>query len=241
MWLEQPPAPNAPPKAATALEMAIYEFEKKCDAYHATQYSPSLSNESPQERDKRLREWREAREHLEQERRRINTLASIEDGLVKYRMEFNALTSSQRLERMRKEKHHPTKVLARHLLAEGEPKPSLQHVAHHLIPGKGRCKQKNLLAARIKLHLSGIRINDPRNGVWIPNLKTHKNHWATPEAPTHKSIHGVNYEHWISVQFLPIPPGPTFVAKLRDVKMKIKSGTYPVKIESPKDPLWSGK
>lgn len=241
MRLEQPSAPDAPPKAATALELAIYEFEKKCDAHHATMCLPTPANETPQEREKRLRDWHEAREHLERERRRINTLANIEDGLLEYRKEFNVLTSSQRLAQMTQEQHHPTTLLAKHLTATGEPKPSKQHAAHHIVPGKGRWKQSKLLLVRLKLHQSGIRINDPRNGLWLPNLKKDKGHWATPQLPVHKSVHGINYEQWVSTELGFIPTGTPFEHKLRGIKTNLKNGVYPIKIEESKDPDWSGK
>ncbi|MFC6632791.1 AHH domain-containing protein [Microbulbifer taiwanensis] len=241
MKLEQPPAPAAPPKAATHLETAIYEFEKKCDTYHASQCAPVPTNEAQAEREKRLKEWNEARAFLAQERHKINTLASIEAGLQKYREELNILTSSERLEKMRKELHHPASKLAKHLVAAGEPKPSIDHVAHHIVPGKGRWRQKQLVDIRIQLHMTGVRINDPKNGIWLSDPKNSKGHWATPDSPSHKSIHGTNYEVWLVAQLGRIPAGRVFEAKLRALKSKMKDGTYPVKIEQPKDSQWDGR
>lgn len=241
MKYEQPPAPNAPPKAATALEMAIYNFEKKCDEYHAKKCVPPVTKETPEQQEKRIKEWSEARDFLERERLKINTLASMEAGLAKYRTELGILTSSERLERMRKEKHHPTKVLAKHMTAEGEPKPSKQHAAHHIIPGKGRWMQDRMTDIRLRMHLSGIRINDPRNGVWLPSTKDSKGHWATPDSPTHKSIHGINYETWLTARLNRVPTGAVFETKLKTIKLNIKNGTYPIKIEQAKDSSWNGR
>jgi len=52
------------------------------------------------------------------------------------------------------------------------PKPSANHTAHHIVPGKG--KTKGAVRARIRLHLYGIRINDPGNGVWLPTYSKRK-------------------------------------------------------------------
>jgi hypothetical protein len=241
MIYEQPPAPNAPPKAATALEMAIYNFEKKCDDYHAKACGPVSANETAEQRDKRLKEWSEARAFLDRERLKLNTLASMEAGLVKYREELGILTSSERLEQMSKEKHHPATKLSKHLIAGGEPRPSVEHVAHHIIPGKGRWRQPQILDVRMRLHMTGIRINDSVNGVWLSDKKNSKGHWATPKSPTHKSIHGTNYEVWLIRQLGGSPAGRVFEAKLKALKSKIKNGTYPIKIEQPKDNHWDGK
>lgn len=241
MYYEQPPAPEAPPKAATALETAIYEFERKCDKYHGLESTPAPDGETKEQRDKRLKSWNEAREFLARERLQINTLASIEAGLKKYREELNILTSSERLEKMRKEKHHPARKLAKNLVAGGEPKPSVHHVAHHIIPGKGRWRQTQLVDIRLQLHLSNIRINDSKNGLWLSEPKESKGHWATPDSPAHKTIHGTNYEVWIVAQLGRIPAGKIFEAKLRSLKHKMKDGTYPVKIEQPKDSEWDGR
>lgn len=241
MKYEQPPAPSAPPKSATPLEMAIHDFEQKCDHHHSQTCSKPPSNETPKKRDQRLKEWNEARAFLDNERLKINTLASVEAGLAKYRAELGILTSSERLEKMRSEKHHPTKVLAKHMTAEGEPKPSMQHAAHHIIPGKGRWLQDRITDIRLNLHLSGVRINDPVNGVWLPDAKKDKGHWATPEAPVHKSIHGTNYQTWLTARLSRIPAGPIFKAKLNTIKVNISNGTYPVKIEQAKDASWNGK
>ncbi|MFT7562016.1 MAG: hypothetical protein ACI93R_003950 [Flavobacteriales bacterium] len=238
---EQPCALEAPPKAATVLELAIYNFEKKCDAHHSKAPTLTANGETGADKERRFKEWSQARDHLNQERHKINTLASMEAGLIKYREECNILTSSERLEVMRVEKHHPAKNLAKYLVAAGEPKPSLTHVAHHIVPGKGRWRQPQLLDIRLQLHMAGIRINDPRNGLWLSDPKNSKGHWATPESPTHKSVHGTNYEVWLVRQLGRLPAGKVFEAKLRALKNKMKNGTYPVKIEQPKDSEWNGK
>ena len=68
-----------------------------------------------------------------------------------------------------------------------------------------------------------------------------KGHWATPDALTHKSVHGVNYEVWISKQLRLTPAGDMLTKRLNLLKTGIKNGTYPVKIEEAKDPNWDGR
>ncbi len=45
---------------------------------------------------------------------------------------------------LRREKHHPTKVLARNLTAVGEPKPTVEHHPIILFLGKGNIKTSRL-------------------------------------------------------------------------------------------------
>lgn len=238
---KQPEAPCAPPKAATPLEQAIYEYERRCDTYFTKISSSTPAGETPTQKERRLEEWSKERGHLEAERRKVLTLASMEEQLAKYRSEFGISTSSEVLTQMLNEAHHPTKQLAKFMATEGEPKPSTKHAAHHIVPGKGRWKQSDMLAVRINMHASGIRINDPKNGAWLPIPKNSKGHWATPDAPSHKSVHGVNYEVWISKQLRLTPAGDMFTKRLALLKTGIKNGTYPVKIEEAKDPNWDGR
>lgn len=71
-------------------------------------------------------------------------MANAEEKLAEYRAEYGILTSSERLAEMRKEKHHPAKTkLGTNLIANHEPQPSTGHVAHHIVPGKGRWRQQN--------------------------------------------------------------------------------------------------
>lgn len=81
------------------------------------------------------------------------------------------------------EKHHPKKVLAGFMRADGRPQPGANFTAHHLVQGRGRTERAAM--ARVTLHFYNIRINDPDNGVWLPRTKNDRGHCAMPNAPAH--------------------------------------------------------
>lgn len=80
------------------------------------------------------------------------------------------------------EEHHRADALEKFMRAVPIPKPSRNHTAHHIVPGKG--KTQYAYRARVRIHLFGVRINDPDNGVWLPTLGIRRtgpcrNHWDT--------------------------------------------------------------
>ncbi|CCO44476.1 hypothetical protein VIBNISOn1_1140002 [Vibrio nigripulchritudo SOn1] len=142
-----------------------------------------------------------------------------------------------------KEKHHPTKKLAKNLTASGEPKPTVDHEAHHIVPGKGRYKQAAMESARLTLHMHQIGVNDPKNGVWLMNFKRNIDlNWADPKSPPHRSIHRYNYETWIQDNFSSATMTKQMVnASLIRIKSRLKDGSYPPKIMMKKDVNWKGE
>lgn len=99
-----------------------------------------------------------------------------------------------------------------------------------------------MLLARLNLHSHGIGINDPFNGAWLINfMKNKEQDWATQEAPPHRKLHRYNYETWIAANFSDKNmPKPIFLNKLKNVKVLIKTGTFPTKVLEKKDELWKG-
>lgn len=236
MRIQQPDAPNSPPKFASPLEMAIFNFEQQAKQHHKLKVK-DINNLSVTESANFQKKLESDLEHLQRERDRLTLLASLQAQVESYREKNLKAPPTQLLE----EEHHPTEKLAEHLRAVGEPKPSDRHDAHHIIPGKGRWRQKPLITARLNLHLHGVGINDPFNGVWLPRNKADRGHWATPKAPAHKEIHRFNYETWIVSKFANSTlPKSAFLANLRGVKQVLKYGGFPDKIVAPKDANWSG-
>ncbi len=93
------------------------------------------------------------------------------------------------------------------------------------------------------MHLHRVGINDPRNGVWLMNfLSNAKYNWADPQSPAHRSLHRYNYETWISTNFARKKVEKKhFEARLFQVKMNLKKGTYPEKVMGKKDKNWTGR
>ncbi|MCX2834475.1 AHH domain-containing protein [Microbulbifer thermotolerans] len=235
--VQQPPAPNAPPKAPNPLELAIYEFEKKAREYHQSLAQKAPKDETPEQTAARRAALQRDLDHLKSERTRIVHMTQIQRQLEEYRERCR--NSSP--EELAREPHHPTDDLVINMAAAGEPKPSPYHDAHHIIPGKGRWRQDEIAQARTNLHLAGIGIQDPQNGVYLPRDKAHKGHWSAPKAPAHKEIHRYNYETWIFAKFSEPLPTIAFEAALLMVKTQLKTGEHPKEILKPKDPAWNGQ
>ena len=232
--IPKPERPNNP----SPLELAIYNYEVKAREFHIEKAKIATDDEPASGKKLRIlkseRDW----EHLRLERRKIAAHIMLQEELVEYRTS----NKSKSVKELSKESHHPTGKLARNLTATGEPKPTVMHEPHHIIPGKG-CHQKvEMAVARMNLHAHGIGINDPLNGVWLRNFaKNTPDDWATPDSPAHRPIHTYNYETWINERFSNDNlPESVFLSRLQTVKREIKSGTHPQKILQSKDTNWTG-
>lgn len=229
--LKKYPHPERPANPSS-LEMAIYNFELKAKLFHD-------ENNKNNPDSAKLKKLTTDYEHLQKEKKRIESVLIAQSALAAYR-ESNRLASTETL---LDEEHHPTDSLAKHLFAVGEPKPTKQHEAHHIISGKGRYNQEAMLRARLNLHMVGVGINDPFNGIWLINFVKNKAHdWATPESPPHRKIHRYNYESWIggTLGTTTVTSKEQFLNKLRNVKIKIRIGLIPSKVFEKKDELWKG-
>lgn len=183
----------------TPLDKAINEYQKKADEYYKKKLE--IDKLPPDARKVRQQELNNAKQFLEHQRMNAESYASIQAGLDKYRdkgREITKGTSAEKdtkLEELIQEPHHPASVLAQLLVADGRPKPSGQHSSHHIVPGIGKSREANL--ARVYMHLLGIQINDPDNGVWLPMYKKHTPHWTMPDAKGHLEYHTIGYENWV--------------------------------------------
>lgn len=219
------------PAGATALEMAIYNYELKAQAYH----NAKGQNATKQELARLEADYL----HLQKEKKRIKSVVVAQTALDAYRNKCGLASADDLLE----EGHHPTGDLAKYLFAVGEPKPSNLHEAHHIISGEGRYNKVAIMDARLNLHLVGIGINDPHNGIWLINFVKNKAiDWSTPDAPPHRKIHRFNYETWIGAALGEnmATDKTVFLNKLRNTKMLIRTGMLPARIFEKKDELWKG-
>lgn len=186
--LQYYPKPERP-QDPTPLEMAIYNYELKAKSYYDRQ-----ANEDSICMEKMNRDYI----HLQSEMKRIESLCAAQEALAAYR----SSNESKIPDELRKEPHHPTTKLAKFLTAVGEPKPTVNHEAHHIICGVGRFLKARMALARLNLHNHGMGINDPLNGVWLCNTeKNKKDDGATPDSVPHRRIHRKNYETWITSSF----------------------------------------
>jgi len=217
----------------TPLEAAIRGYEQQAKNYYQSKKSPVPA--SPEERLKKEQELASTLQHLNNERIRLSSLAQVEAGLELYRAAGREQADQDPFE-MLNEKHHPTKVLAKHMRADGRPQPSERHSPHHLVQGKGR--HPRTADVRLRLHLYGIRINDPDNGAWMPRTKADKGHWSMPYSPAHSEIHTFNYETWANFLLLHLDSEQTIRSALVRIRSLLRDGKQPEQVTQQKDPNW---
>lgn len=181
----------------TPFEAALQNYENMAKDYYAKTQDRTLTEKQRQE------ECKKALDCLERERARISTLSDIQTQLEAYREQGLKATTGSLPERadaigmISNEKHHPAEVLEKYMRAEGMAKPSPQHTAHHIVPGKGKLKVL-ITNTRMHLHKHGIRINDPANGVFLVHLDKDTPHWSMPNSRGHLKYHTHEYEQWMS-------------------------------------------
>lgn len=182
------------------LDIALDNYDIQASRYY--KQLNELEKSPTNVRDERKKALEVTKRHLEGQRMTSEAMASVQAKLDTYREEGRQLvsirgdTGIQGRRKLQDEKHHPTYKLGRYMLADGKPKPSPQHAAHHIVPGKGRTPEAYL--ARTHMHIRGIRINDPDNGVWLPRARQFTPHWSMPQAPAHLQCHTNEYEYKVS-------------------------------------------
>lgn len=190
----------------TPLEMAIHSYEEAArrtlNRYETLAKSHS-ANDTTKTEVVRKKELAECLGFLELERLKLEKIADVQGQLAAYRESAMASTRGtakdrdQALRRLNAEKHHPTGYLEAFMRAEGIPKPSAKHTAHHIVPGKGKDPVING-RTRLHLHRFGIGINDPANGVYLVHSDEFTPHWSMPLSRGHKKYHTKLYETWVS-------------------------------------------
>lgn len=221
------------PHEMTPLEVAISKFEKQAQAYYSKKRQTPA--ETPEERRKREKELSSALIHLKNERKKVAILAQIQIRLEEYQGWGRKKAAENPFELL-EEKHHPTTVLARNMRADGRPQPSQRHSPHHAVQGKG--KHPRTADVRLNLHLYGIRINDPENGVWMPRTKSDRGHWSMPSAPAHSEIHTFNYETWVNFLLAPLEGEEVLRAALIRIRCLLRDGKQPQQVTAKKDANW---
>ncbi len=186
------------------LEAAINQYEEMAKK-HYSKASDKNTTLTDQQRKTKLKE---SLVFLKHERERLSTIADVQGQLDQYReagmraVNGDELSQRSAMSMMRDESHHPTKILEDFMRAEGQIKPSNKHTAHHIVPGKGKLRALTA-QTRIHLHLHGIRINDPANGVYLVNDDTDTPHWSMPNSKGHLRYHTHDYERWVSRKITP--------------------------------------
>lgn len=198
------------------LELTIKNFEKKAREYHCNKLKKANTKA---EREKLNELLSSQLDHLNCQRRSIDAMVSVQYQLALYQQNNRGTDTEtddereNRLDCLDEEGHHPTEELMRNMHAVGDISPDKYCACHHIVQGKGRAiknkitgkyiQSPNAIKARTKLHMMGIGINDPSNGVWLPKKMDYVPHWAMPRALPHANIHTLKYEEHVlgKIQF----------------------------------------
>ena len=228
----------------SALESAIEHYSQKAKDYYRN--LDTVTNTSdPEIRKAREKELAEALKHLAHERRLAEVRVDVQTELERYRQQGKQLLSGTRSEmaaghaELAKDKHHPTEQLERFLRADGRPKPSSLHTAHHIVPGKGKTRAAN--RARLHIHRFAIRINDPDNGTWLVKNKKDVPHWSMPKSVGHLQYHTYNYETWVYESLRVWQSESAVRHRLRLIGRMLQEGNQPKQVRMPPDNTWDGR
>jgi|GEM_PF-584619 len=236
---------NPLPHEMTRFEQALERLSQAANEYHTKKAKASLlSGETAEQKTARLEELNADLKHLQRELRFTEVIGEVETRLEEYRLTSRRGDGDTRADSkikrqlMESEMYHPTEALEQFMRADGRPKPSSKHTAHHIAPGKG----KTIFAARARarLHFHGVRINDADNGAWMLTYIKDKGHWSMPTANAHREIHTKNYEGWVYRIVNAGMDEQGVRSGLRRIADLLESGKQPVEVTMSPDESWSG-
>lgn len=237
------PAPLSP------LQTTIKSFEVAAAEYHALRKKNITGPDQAKQREDLDEELRKRLTSLEARYRQLSVEADLagqienQKKLANYSAGNNEAlllgedTKDAReaaIERMRTEAHHPTDTLWKHMAAVGDVAPDDNCSPHHIVMGVGKKEShpvtkklvptKNSIQARAKLHMLGLGINAPENGVWLPKSRTYVPHWAFPAALPHANIHTLLYEAYVMGKIGHLDNQQALTSALRNIATVLQKG-----------------
>ena len=229
------------------LDLAISDYDRKATEYYAAtenfkKQEEGLSGDALKdfrvERDKKLQR---IKQHLDHQRMSAEAMAQVQGDLDEYRRRGREATQGSRKEVAAKqallldEGHHRDnlELLEEFMRASRRPRPSSRHTAHHIVPGKGKSKpvppgrRSTANMARVRMHMYGVRINDPDNGVWLPTFKADTPTYAMPKSKGHLEYHTINYEDWVYRKLRLKTSEQTIRQELQQIGNMLQNNTIP--------------
>lgn len=122
----------------------------------------------------------------------LRVVEQVEETLDKYRQESASMSRRE----LRNENHNSER-LGNFMRKNGKPHPGGNCDAHAIVSGgHPKAVQQRAILARAK-----IRIDDIRNGTWLPKRTADTPHRKMPFAIPHSRIHRNGYYQWLKFEF----------------------------------------
>lgn len=124
---------------------------------------------------------------------------------------------------------HDSERMAQLMAASGDPRPAAAEYCHcHAIVSGGH---NEAALVRAVLAWCMMRIDDPRNGCWLPRntkARMHMPQWLNNAVP-HSRIHRGSYYRWLGDVINPIlvKNSDDLIKQLKMVRMRLQSGSMP--------------
>ncbi|MFS1525838.1 AHH domain-containing protein [Microbulbifer sp. 2304DJ12-6] len=162
----------------------------------------------------------------------LKVVEQVEETLDKYRQE--AVTMSRK--ELRSEEHDSAR-LGKFMEKNGKPHPGGNCDAHAIVSGAHpkATRQRGILA-RVS-----IRIDDIRNGTWLPRRTADTPHPKMPSAVPHSRIHRNGYYQWLGLEFDTLDvsnlTGQAVETLLKGIEYDLKFSSFPSFVMLPADKL----
>jgi len=150
----------------------------------------------------------------------LGAIEQVEETLDVYRQEAGLMSRKEL-----RDEEHDSKVLGDFMRLNGKPYPGGKCDAHAIVSGSHpRATQMRAILARVR-----IRIDDIRNGTWLPRRTADTPHPNMPLAIPHSRIHRNGYYMWLRTKF-----GTLDVENLteQDVERLLRGIEYDLKFSS---------
>lgn len=221
------------------VERTLRAFEIAAKEYHALKASKPNLTQTKADLDKELqRRLRDLEQRIDQlaVQSAVDEQVERQKELMKYQLNNSSGTQASE-DWMHNEKHHPTSLLRDRMMAIGDVPPDSNVACHHIVEGRGktiqdpnttekkRIQTREAIQSRARLHLAGIGINDPANGVYLPKNINHVPHWCFPKALPHDNIHTYAYERFVFSRIRRIKDRQSMTQALRDIRTILQEGS----------------
>ncbi len=150
----------------------------------------------------------------------VKTQANVQIGIEKYRADALSMT-----ERERRDEGHSSGTMAAYMEASGDHRPHRTECHCHAIVSGGHSEAA---VVRAILAWLAMRIDDPRNGCWLPRntaARLKMPHWLRNAIP-HSRIHRKTYYRWLedNINFTQTPTLSDLVFKLKMIRTCLQQG-----------------